>query len=401
MQKDLIAKDRAPEAGQLDLSGTDGEESTEPTPAQLRADLARDDQALEAAETERAVALATWPTSDAGSPEYAHLSATAASTEFTLSPADIDVLMGANRMSPQGQSNVIALAIRGAVLQEPHEQLKQSQIRVRDVRPNHVDFRCVLGFYYRDEGKITLLTGSTVPCPFYIDAYYRRINGMPSPSRSGCNMMPTGCYVSRVGTHDGGRINPALRTTDPDDMRSDAVVTVLRTEDDRVYGFGTRDRWDQSTPYDNVHCSYFINYDSDHQAYFSSAGCLTVRGRKESTHQWAKFQSVLSALGRGKRCDLVLLTGREYALAVHLRAASADAASVQRELGRLRVGSMGEEVKTLQSRLGFGEPSGYFGASTKKQLTEVQRAGGHLVDGIYAPQLDAALGWNVFAAPTG
>jgi hypothetical protein len=119
--------ERAPLPGRLDLSQgapTRGYEfSTEPSEQQLAADRERDNvpdhnrQALESTPQE------LWPKQDQDSPEYAHLTDIAAPTSFNVTPADVDTLIAANRFKPEGQSNVIALAIRGSVLTQPHELL--------------------------------------------------------------------------------------------------------------------------------------------------------------------------------------------------------------------------------------------------------------------------------------
>jgi Putative peptidoglycan binding domain len=378
-----------------------GELSTEPSAEELAADRARDNTGDAEFRAEIAAAVQLWPAQDKNSPEYAHLTDTVAPKAFDVTADVVDILIAANRFKPEGHSNVMALAIRGSTLQQPHEQLKKSAIGINDVRPDHRNFRCTLGFYFRGPRQLTLFSGSTVPCPKYIKNYYNIVHHLPHSSGTSCNMLPTACYVYRVGSHAGGSIKPALRTTDPDHLQSDAVVTVVRTEDDLTFGFGAQDRWDQTTPYDNVHCSYYINYNDSYEAYFSSAGCLTVRGRKDPSDQWAKFQHELNQLGQGKRCDLLLLTGREYALAAMLKASGAhnDPATLQRELVRLRVGSQGDEVRRMQAKLGFSNPTGYFGAGTKKTLTDFQKSNGHPADGIFSPQLDKALRWNVFDTP--
>jgi hypothetical protein len=149
-------------------------------------------------------------------------------------------------------------------------------------------------------------------------------------------------------------------------------------------------------PWDNIHCTYVTSKSSELEAFFSSAGCLTVRGARTPSDQWKKHTALLGGLGAGKRSDLVLLTGREYANAkLRLDNALGDKAVVQRELVRLRPGSQGDEVNRLQAKLGL-TPSSYFGASTKAALVKYQRAKGIPSDGIYSPQLDQRLGWAVF-----
>ena len=374
------------------VSSEGEEESTEPSEEDLAMDRFLDTAGGvfpgEASNT------AYWPKNDINSPEYAHLEGFGASANFELTPEVLDAAFEDNHFDPHGEDDVIVLGIRGATLSEGgYEAERRESIGLTDLRPDHVHFKCVLGFYFRSESLITLFAGSTVPCPYYMRNYYLRMNGKKHSSRSGCNMMPSGCYLSRVGTHDKGRINPAVRTTDPTSLKKDANVTVLRSTNDVAYG--TQDTWDRNVPYDNIHCSYFLNRSPKHEAHFSSAGCSTVRGRKDPSDQWAKFQRVLRGIGFNKRIDYVLLTGKDYALAAQARS---DSEFTVADLKRLRVGSVGAEVTKLQQNLGF-KGSGYFGPSTKKALAEYQRENEELrPDGVYSPALDRQLGWEIFSS---
>lgn len=333
-----------------------------------------------------------WPRKDVNSPDYLHLNGLSAPSVFELLGKDIETLIKANRFEPAGAGNIVALALRGCQLKggEDDEQVKKTRIELVDVRPDHVSFRCVLGFYYMNTARLTLLPGSTVPAVYYMEEYYKNVHGLPHSYSGGANLLPTGCYVFRVGRHSS--IRPALRMSEPDNLSRDAEVTVLRTTNDLA--FGTADIWDRATPYDNIHCSYTVNYSTKFKAYFSSAGCLTVRGRKSPSHQWAKFQSVLdNEIGQGKRCDLLLLTGKECALAADLR--QQGRSDIPSELVRLRAGSRGPEVSALQRKLGVSA-SGYFGPATKHRLTEHQRRMGIPTDGVFCPELDRQLGWSIF-----
>src|SRR5262245_40565965 len=128
--------DRVPVSGQLSLSSqTDlmseaatssqqSEISTEPTEEELAADRERDlirDHELQ----EEAVSPVLWPSNDRDSPEYAHLTDMAVSSSFDVTPEEVERLIAANRFRPEGQSNVIGLAIRGSALKRPHEQERQ------------------------------------------------------------------------------------------------------------------------------------------------------------------------------------------------------------------------------------------------------------------------------------
>ena len=343
--------------------------------------LDREERAPPEISAQDAALQAVWPANDRDSPEYQHLTSTDVPAKFDIVAQDIETLIAANRFDPEGFGSTIALAIRGATLQSGHEHEKKTSIGLADVRPNHVDYRCAVGFYHRGQGKITLFTGSTVPCPYYLREYYKNVHGLPHSYRDGTNS-----------------IRPALRMAEPGDLTTDAIVVVLRTTDDLC--FKLDDTWDHpdEPPYDNIHCSYVTSKSSHFEAFFSSAGCLTVRGEPEPpSHQWKKYQAVLSGLGAGKRSDLILLTGREYAIAAKLRLDNAlgDRAVMLRELVRLRPGSQGDEVKRLQAKLGLTQ-SGYFGPETKTALVKHQRTNSIPSDGIYSPQLDQSLNWGVF-----
>lgn len=339
-----------------------------------------------------------WPADDADAPDYAHVSDISAEEEFELTPADLETLITLNAFDPMGKDDTLTIAIRGAALKTGNELEQVATATIKNVRPDHENFRCLLGFYFRGDKTLTLFTGSTVPCPKYMENYYRRKNNIPPFSTSiACNMLPNGCYVFRVATHAGGTIKPALRMTDPTNFSSDGAATVLRTKNDLT--FSTEDDWDEpDTYFDNVHCSYVTTLSPTFRAHFSSAGCLTVRGEKTPSHQWKKFQGVLNDLGQGARTDLILLTGKELAIASRIRTEFAGDASQLGDPRRLRIGSSGEAVSRLQQRMGFSGTD-YFGPTTRKRLTEIQSEKGVPVDGIFTPKLDQDWAWTVFDPP--
>jgi peptidoglycan hydrolase-like protein with peptidoglycan-binding domain len=66
---------------------------------------------------------------------------------------------------------------------------------------------------------------------------------------------------------------------------------------------------------------------------------------------------------------------------------------------RLRHGSRGARVKALQAALGLApDPAGIFGPITRKALCERQAVTLGWADGVYSPQMDALLGFSVYAA---
>lgn len=325
-----------------------------------------------------------WPSKDENAPDYAYLANVDAPESFELTGSAIRKLIDANSYSPATSSGAIAIALRGAQLRAPHEQERQKRIDIEVVRPDHRNFRCVLGFYFPEADELTLFTGSTVPCRKAIHGY---ANG---GDRS--NMLPTGMYSYYVWRHK--KLRPALRLSSGNEsnatLENGAWATVLRTTNDTI--FGTKDTFDRSQPYDNVHCSYYLSENASLGAAFSSWGCLTVRGRKTPSDQWAKFQDVLDEIGATARVDLLLATGKEASLA-----ANGDVAPLQ----ALRQGSRGDRVERLQAALGLTQ-TGFFGSATANRFTGVERRAndaeglGAIATGIVTPALAARLGWDVF-----
>jgi peptidoglycan hydrolase-like protein with peptidoglycan-binding domain len=357
-----------------------------------------------------------WPDKDHEAPDYHHLAESAVlplrlgqavPINFEITPADIELVLAANRMDPVGFDDMMVLAIRGARLgrlEDAHPPLDvedSASIFLTDGRPDHKNFRCLIGFYKRAanpaDRSITLFVGSTVPNAKYVNSWNLYAN---SKTKKGMgNLMPTGCYIYRVGTHNSphaGAIKPALRLTDSYNLHANGSATVIRTKNNQAYDVA--DVWCKTVPGNNVHCSFQVETVPGWGAPFSSAGCLTVRGRQTPTDQWAKAQKILNKITMDKRCDLILLTGRELAIASALRH-SGDAGKpsvAQRELGRLRPGSQGDEVARLQRKLGL-DPTGYFGSVLKKALVDEQAKRGIAIDGIFSPVVDVAWGWGVFA----
>ena len=343
-------------------------------------------------EDEQTIPPVRWA-ADADQPDYAH--ALAASRLGLRIPEEFDfdlpllkLLIEANHFRPRGQNNNILFGLRGATLLDTDAREGVDAVRIRDARPDHEHFRCILGVINLTSGKISAFSGSTVPNKDWMRNYYKIKNNIRPHSETKANILPTGCYVYRVAGHKNNTIKPAMRMSNPDNLTEDGTCTVLRTYEDLSYSHD--DFWDPGTPYDNIHCAYS-------EESFSSAGCQTIKG---ADHQgpWGRFQRIIGAEGQGARLDYVLLTGRDAAIAAAIIAAgrATDAALLRACLERLRVGSEGDLVTVLQQRLGFSGTS-YFGPLTKKRLTQTEAGANVPSDGIYAPADDAALGWGIFA----
>lgn len=335
--------------------------------------------------TLEATSRVAWPATDRASPCYSHLLVdggdnVAIEKTFEIGKAEGELLIAANRYRPAGKNDIIAFGLRGARLRGAEKLEQVDRVPLEDARPDHKNFRCVIGYYFRSTGKFSVFTGSTVPWHEYMSSGIKN------------NLLPTGTYVYKKGTHAPAThsrwVTPALRLSDASGAHSGAA-TVLRTKKDLV--FDLVDEWDECAPSDNIHCAYSTGK-------FSSLGCQTVKGGMHDG-LWADFQAVLKGLPENARVDYVLFTGAEASIAAAAIKAGAGSRDpdVQRRLGRLRVGSESEEVKILQTRLGV-EATGYFGAQTKKKLTDHQKTSGVPADGIFSPALDEKFAWGVFSA---
>ncbi len=317
---------------------------------------------------------------DQDSPSFWHLlqqgqQRAAPEKRFDLTRRELDLIIEANAYRPVGHGDVITFGVRGATLRGTEKLENVDSLPLEDARPNHRNFRCVMGYYNRKTGKLSAYTASTVPWHEYIARNVRH------------NLLPEGCYIYKVGTHAPATrsrwVTPALRLSDAKGAHS-GLVTVLRNTDDKVLDH--EDEWDQCAPSDNMHCAYS-------NTGFSSAGCQTIKGGMHDG-LWADFQRHLKTLPANARVDYVLFTGLEGAIAASLVKSGADKDAVMTALGRLRFGSEGERVGRLQQKLGLSA-TGYFGASTKLALTEYQGDHDIITDGVYSPAIDAKLGWGV------
>jgi hypothetical protein len=221
----------------------------------------------------------------------------------------------------------------------------KSKHQVREVVPDHVHFRCLMGVLDRQRGELALFTASTVPVVDLMAEMIKR--------KSGCNMMPTGLHRYSVGPHKGIK--------QPGAFRQQQGLWVRRTTESLLYSTRRRgNQWDDldgNLPYNNIHSASFAPNRST-APFFSSAGCQVVKGsyteNKVPVGPWAEFRTSAGLSPRptvspggateddGKKFDYVLATGREMrALAV-----GKDPLVVS-----LRLGSQGTKVAALQKQL--------------------------------------------------
>jgi len=336
-----------------------------------------------------------WVESEDNSTEYRHIIAgdrELKGCEFEFTARDLDLLIRANSFDPLRGAGKIIFGLRGATLlgstaspDDRQFQIDRASLRLKEARPNHHEFRCVMGVYDLATGRISGFVASTVPKRDVV--YGFAVNKSPA-----CNLLPGGCYTYVVGPHRNKA--GCLRETEN--------YAVVRNRNNMTYDVG--DDWDDCFPADNIHPSFV---DPSGSAQFSSLGCQVVKGSINSgsgahTGPWALFRKSLGLTkpgtgDHGKKFSYVLLTGIEAAIAVQLReqARDTDFGAVRVSLGRLRHGSKGDQVRRLEAALGLPE-TGTMTSSVKFALAKLQKQRLGAADGVYAPALDTAFSFQVF-----
>lgn len=325
-----------------------------------------------------------WNANDDDQPDYHHLPKLSGTGEFDLTAEDLESLLACNSFEPL--PGLLVFALRGARIVGADKREGVTSVTIADQRPDHRDYRCVIGLLDRKTKTISAYRASTVPTATEVLGSYEKAK---SGKLEG-NILPTGCYTYTVGTHRPGtshEIRGVLRlSTQPTGA---SQVVVLRTVTDVVYD--RRDLWDACAPADNIH-------PGRRNSGFSSQGCLTLPGNydlntKAHSGLWADFRVALgmgkvsAATDDGRQFSVMLLTGLDAALAASVRGQEAAA------LRRLRFGSKGAAVGTLQAELGLTvEKDPSIGPVTRMALIKRQQAKLGWADGILSPDMAGDLG---------
>lgn len=346
------------------------------------------DVALAAPRPALHAADARWAADDQ-SIDYRHLGVAGQSQAFTFTPAMLERLCRLNRFDVAAGQDQVLFALRGCSFVEGRTSGGfVASVKLTESEPDHKTAQCVLGVWKRSTGQFSLFTGSTVPNWVLMEGF--RQGG------DHANMLPTGRYMFRVGSHRAGTPSEV-----PGAFLQSEPFVVLRTLDDLIYKIG--DIWDDGQFGDNIQPARL-----DGRAkppFFSSAGCQTIPGNvKDGSHtgSWADFRAAAGlsanspASENGRRFVYVMLTGREARLA--------SAGSDDRSLTRLRFGSSGVDVTAIQLRLkalghlGGAGKGGLFDAATKMAYLAFQRArSAATADGVVTPSDAAALGADILA----
>ena len=101
---------------------------------------------------------------------------------FQFTPEDLELLIKANAFEPIKDRGKIIFALRGAELvasgggraEDKFRQVGRKVLNLRETRPDHQHFRCVIGVYDMAQKQLSAFIGSTVPCR---QAVYSYANG--------------------------------------------------------------------------------------------------------------------------------------------------------------------------------------------------------------------------------
>ena len=142
-----------------------------------------------------------WPADDSEAPDYAHLvpagrEPTMGDKEFDFGAGELELLIAANAFAPRGYDDNIVFALRGAQLVGRDRAEDVDKIRLEEMRPDHRNMRCTIGFYNQRKRKLWAYKGSTVPNVKFMTNYFQWKNKIGGNSSISANMLPTGCYVT-------------------------------------------------------------------------------------------------------------------------------------------------------------------------------------------------------------
>lgn len=299
--------------------------------------------------------------------------------KFTLTTQVLSKLCAVNHFSIP-DTELIFLGIRGALPINYDDSSFQNAIDLNTTEVNYTNPRCTLIQWKRATGQLAAFAGSTVPHRKFI-LHAMQVNG------NGTNCLLTAYYKDfRKGIHKAASLtaSEAFVQTQARGFR--------RTTDNLTYD--TDDRVEFDNPGDNLHAAWCGGLNQD----YSSAGCQVVIGYPKckqrgeasiNTGAWSIFHDNAYRIAQTS-FPYVLLTGFE-AMAVASKAN-------QKLPSKLRFGSSGEMVKSLQQALkqkGFyeGNIDSDFNLRTLKALLGFQKQnfGNGGADGVCGVNTAAAL----------
>ena len=233
---------------------------------------------------------------------------------------------------PFSETSYMVFGIRGASpVGTGFDSFKFSH-NIEKTEPNFINPRCIIGVWNPIENKIAMFPGSTVPNLNYIKKH------LATTARANCIM--TGYY----SCYEKGFHNPSPNSAHQA-LRLATNIMLRRTNNDLV--FTNTDVVEVGNPNDNIHAAYC----NDRSGNYSSAGCQVIVGQpkckgrqnKPNTSYWKSFYDIIYNDTPQTRFDYALFRS------VDAEAVSANGDALMN--ARLRFGSKGNLVLTLQERL--------------------------------------------------
>lgn len=268
-------------------------------------------------------------------PDYRHIGEGGVSQAFPFTAAHLARLCELNDFDVTTGRDEVLFGLRGCSIVGGTSAPFAASISLTENVPNHQDNHCVIGVWKRSTRQLAAFAASTVPNWRLMESHRQ--------GRQHANMMPTGRYRYRVGSH-----RPGTSGEIPGAFVQMGRATVLRTEDDLTYTVA--DRWEAGAVGDNIHAGRLDASRSGPR--FSSAGCQTVPGNYSGGHHqrtWSDFRAAAGlsanspASENGREFVYVLFTGRDARL-VATRTSTDN-------MRRLRFGSSGVNVRAMQLAL--------------------------------------------------
>lgn len=299
-----------------------------------------------------------------GQIDTAHLSMPYAEGRFKLSSAHLARLEMQCHYRLTG--NIILFGIRAAKTESPKGQWL-TEVEIEEVAPDYRHLNCLLGIWDRQQHKIAVFQGSTVP---FIENLLKQ---QQSPTERICNQLAQGLYQYYVGAHE-----PDNRPKEEGAFR---LTRYIPTPVWRDYG---EDHCilDACAPNDHIHAAGSTDTE------YKSAGCQVISGFHEDIMPTGEYQQFRILAGQSALpSELELHQPYQYML-THARHLNAIRQGFQAE--RLMPGSEGVLVRKLQEKLiaekFLYEPKidkGLMDGETVKALYEWQKAHNYNADGIY------------------
>lgn len=336
---------------------------------------------------------------DTESADYVHVSEFASDEIFALTHDVMQSIFDANSFEhalttglssfAPHQSRVI-FGLRGCGIVDRAQLAKPLKtISLKETKIDHLNMRCIIGVWDRQNQTVSAHEGSTAPHLSYMQIYraYLHLKGdivvndaaispedkIKEEDRSKwlsnwrTNQLGQGLHLMSFGSHAG---RPSLLT-----QHKDWFGPVKRARNDLGYRYSD---WDVSSGrvVDNIHPAWSfdgINY--------ASAGCNCIHGGGGRWPYWGQISNFLRELAGASDPQgtfaYAIVTGRE----ARLHAQNPGEPSLR----RLRFGSSGQEVLALQESgnlLANVASNGLFDRSMHYAVVEMQQFDGVATDGI-------------------